>query len=234
MMVPLRRIIRFFPHHRARAAAALSIGLLSIAALPSPHRFQAAFRLASFSADVTVPPGHGMMGGAWLSTSIADPLEAHGLVLLGAGKPVVLVAIDWCEIRNRALERWQEVLAEAAGTDPERVMVCTVHQHDAPVADLEAEQILRRRNAEGTVCGVAFHEAAVQRVRKALRASPASARRVTHLGLGQAQVERIASNRRYLMPDGSVRFDRTSSTRNPSAIEAPENLVDPWLKTLSF
>lgn len=41
-----------------------------------------AFRLAH-SADVTVPVGHGMMGGAWLSKSVADPLFANGIVLMG-------------------------------------------------------------------------------------------------------------------------------------------------------
>ena len=41
------------------------------------------FRLATFAADVTVPMGHGMMGGSWLSKTVADPLEANGLVLLG-------------------------------------------------------------------------------------------------------------------------------------------------------
>ena len=39
-------------------------------------------RIATFNADVTVPIGHGMMGGLWLSKSIADPLEARGIVLL--------------------------------------------------------------------------------------------------------------------------------------------------------
>ena len=158
----------------------------------------------------------------------------QALETVGAGRPVVFVAVDWCEIRNLAFVRWQSVLAEAAGTLPERVMLCTVHQHDAPVADLEAEEILRAGNAKGTVCDPGFHEVAVQRVAQALRASLASARRITHIGLGQAQVERIASNRRYLMPDGSVRFDRTSGTRNELAAAAPENLIDPWLKTLSF
>jgi hypothetical protein len=212
----------------------LCAALLAGARLCSAAEPQPAYRLATFSADVTVPLGHGMMGGAWLSKSTADPLEAHGLVLLGTGKPVVFVAVDWCEIRNEALERWQQVLAEAAGTEPERVMVCAVHQHDAPVADPAAERILRERKAQGTVCDPSFHEVAVQRVGKALRESLPSARRVTHLGLGAAQVERIASNRRYLAPDGSVRFDRTSSMRDPVARDAPENLVDPWLKTLSF
>ena len=192
-------------------------------------------RLASFSADVTVPLGHGMMGGAWLSTRVVDPLEAHGFVLLpSAEAPVVFVSVDWCEIRNDAYARWQEALAEAAGTSPERVLISTIHQHDAPVADPGAEAMLRSRRLEGTVCDPAFHEIAVCRVAEALRVSLRGARRVSHLGTGQARVEKVASNRRYLMPDGQVRFDRTSATRNAFAIEADEGTIDPWLKTISF
>jgi hypothetical protein len=218
------------------AGTSLMIFVAILPALGSATALAAepSFRLATFSAEVTVPMGHGMMGGSWLSKQVADPLEAHGLVLLSTNKPVVFVAVDWCEIRNEAFERWQQALAQAAGTDPERVLVAAVHQHDAPVADPGAERILRDRRATGTVCDPVFHEAAVQRVAKALAASLPSARRVTHLGLGEAQVERIASNRRYLTPGGMVRFDRTSSTRNPAAQDAPENLIDPWLKTLSF
>ena len=220
-----------------RRSAIIRITLLAGGTAARPHFAFAdpiKFRLATFSADVTVPPGHGMMGGAWLSKSVADPLFAHGIALLGGELPVVFVAVDWCEIRNDALTRWQEALAEAAKTKPERVMVCAIHQHDAPVADLEAERILRASKAAGTICDPDFHERAVQYVAAALRESLKSAQPVTHFGTGQAKVGRIASNRRYAMPDGSVRFDRTSSTRNAFAIEAGEGLIDPWLKTLSF
>jgi hypothetical protein len=205
-------------------------GPATVSAVVPPPGYQ----LATFSADVTVPLGHGMMGGAWLSRSVADPLEAHGLVLLGADLPIVFVAVDWCEIRNDAYDQWRKVLGEAAGTNPERVMVCTVHQHDAPVADLQAERLLRAGQAAGTVCDVAFHAEAVQRVARALREALPGARPLTHLGLGEAQVKEVASNRRYLSPDGSVRFDRMSRTTNPAAVAAPEGLIDPWLKTLSF
>ena len=194
----------------------------------------AQLRVATFSADVTVPLGHGMMGGAWLSKSIADPLEANGFVLVGNGAPVVFVSVDWCEIRNEAYERWQTALAEAAGTTPERVLVTTVHQHDAPVADLGAERLLRARKLTGTICDPEFHERAVQSVARAVRESLPSARSITHIGTGQAKVEKIASNRRYVTPDGSIHFDRTSNTRKPVAIAANEGLIDPWLKTLSF
>jgi hypothetical protein len=147
---------------------------------------------------------------------------------------VVFVSVDWCEIRNLAHDRWREGLAEAVGTTPDRVMVSTVHQHDAPVADLEAEEILRQRGLAASVCDPVFHAEAVGRVAAAARASVPGARFLTGIGMGRSRVDRVASNRRYRMPDGAVRWDRTSATRNAFAIEAEEGLVDPWLRMLSF
>lgn len=195
----------------------------------------AEFSIASFTADVTVPKGHGMMGGLWKSKSVADPLYAKGVVLIGGEKPVVFVSVDWCEIRNEAFDRWRDVLAEAAGTTRERVLVSAIHQHDAPVADIGAQRILEERGLEGSICDMEFHEVAVQRVGKALREALKSKRRITHIGMGQAKVKEISSNRRYLLPDGKPSFNRGSaSARNVLAREAPEGTIDPWLKTLSF
>ncbi len=203
-------------------------------AMLAAHAAPPEFRLAMFQADVTVPLNHGMMGGAWTAKRVADPLEARGLVLLGGSAPVVLVAIDWCEIRNDAYERWQTVLADAAGTSRERVLVTSVHQHDAPVADLTAERLLRAAKRPGSVCDPAFHEQAVRRVAAALKASLPAARRVTHVGTGKAKVERIASNRRYVASGGAIRFDRMSRTTDAVAVAALEGVIDPWLRTLSF
>ena len=89
----------------------LAQSLAATAALAAPRVIAqpAGFRLAAFTADVTVPMGHGMMGGAWLSKGVGDPLLAKGVVLLGGDKPVVLVSVDWCEIRNAAFDRWREI-----------------------------------------------------------------------------------------------------------------------------
>ena len=150
-----------------------------------------------------------------------------------AGQPIVLAAVDWCEIRNDAYSRWRTVLAEAAATVPERVLVCSVHQHDAPVADLEAERILRAHKAKGSICDPEFHERPC-RPWPAPSAPLKTAQRLTHIGIGQAKVEKVASNRRYLGSDGKPRFGRTSATRDAAVREQPEGIVDPWLKTLSF
>jgi hypothetical protein len=196
------------------------------------------YRLATFSAEVTPPVGHPLLGGATFvppAKRLEDPLWANGFVLLGPDKPLVLAAIDWCEIRNDAHDRWRAALAEAAGTEPQRVLVSSIHQHDAPLADLEAQRILQRYQAAGQVIDLDFHEKAVRRVAQALRRALPRAQRLTHLGLGQARVEHVASNRRYLGRDGQPRFDRSSASGgDPFKREQPEGTIDPWLKTLSF
>jgi len=194
-----------------------------------------AYRLAPFTVDVTPPLGHPLMGGGIAPAQrVDDPLFAHGFVLLGDAKPVVVVAVDWCEIRNDAYERWREVLAEAAGTDKERVLVAALHQHDAPIADLAAQRLLEEHKAKGGICDLAFHERTVERVATALKNSLKEPRRITHLGAGQAKVDKVASNRRYPGADGKPRFDRMSATRAAAIRDADEGLIDPWLKTLSF
>src|SRR5262245_61923973 len=105
-------------------------------------------QLTTFTADLTPQLGHPCIGGGIASVpKIDEPLFAHGSILLGYGKPIVICGIDWCEIRNDAYERWCSVLADAAGTETERVLVACLHQHDAPVADLEAERILKKNGA---------------------------------------------------------------------------------------
>jgi hypothetical protein len=194
-----------------------------------------ALLLAFFVADVTPPVGHPLCGGLVKPVvRVADPLSARGFVLIGAGKPIVLCAVDWCEIHNDAYDRWRSALAEAAGTTPQRVMVMTLHQHDAPVADLEARRLLEQRGERRAGCDPAFHEQALRRVADAVRAAMKSSHRITHIGVGQAKVERVASNRRIVGPDGKVGAMRGSSCRDEALRAAPEGLIDPWLKTISF
>ena len=169
------------------------------------------------------------------ASTIDDPLQAHGFVLLGAGAPIVLAAIDWCEIRNQSYRRWREALAKAAGTAPERVMLCSVHQHDAPVSDLGAEEILATSGLGGATLDAEFQESAILAVASALETGLQGARTVTHVGLGRATVAGVASNRRVTMPDGQVSFLRGShSGGDPVFRDAPEGTIDPWLQLISF
>src|SRR5690606_5801781 len=100
----------------------------------------AELRVALFQVDATPPLGSPVAYAP--ARKIEDPLSARGLVLLGAGKPIVLCAVDWIGIGNEGHDAWRERLAEAAGTTPDRVAVHTLHQHDGPRCDFTAEQLL--------------------------------------------------------------------------------------------
>jgi hypothetical protein len=194
-----------------------------------------AYHLASFSCDVTPPAGHPLCGG-WIEPvrGVDDPLYARGIVLLGAGAPIVLCSVDWCGLRNDANRLWREGLAKAAHTTAERVAIQCVHPHNAPFADVEAQKIIESIPGAPISLDLKFFQQALTRTADSVKAALAKTTRVTEFGIGQAKVEQVASNRRVLGPDGKVKFTRTSATKNKEARDAPEGLIDPWLKTLSF
>ena len=192
-------------------------------------------RIATFRCDATPPLGTPLCEGLVMpALRVDDPLTARGIVLLGAEKPIVLCAVDWVGIGNDGYEAWRRALAEAAGTDPRRVAVHTLHPHDAPGCDFSAEALLKERGLGGAGFDPAFAEKAIARAAAALRESLRHPRVATHVGQGRAKVEKVASNRRVLGPDGKVKHVRFSSCRDPEAIAAPEGVIDPYVRVLSF
>ncbi len=211
--------------------------LVAIAAIPAlaARADEPKFTISTFTAEVTPPIGHPCMGGGIAPVKqIDDPLFANGFILRGVGKPIVYVAVDWCEIRNDAYDRWRNVIAEAVGTEPVRVLVSALHQHDAPIADLAAQKLLEEQKAKGAICVLDFHDKTVRKVAGAAKASLARTRAVKQIGIGQAKVEKVASNRRYIDENGKVRYDRMSASRDAKIRAGEEGTIDPFLKTLSF
>ncbi len=196
----------------------------------------ARLRLAPFRFDVTPPLGHPCCGG-WIRpvVGVDDPMEAIGFVLLGAGEPVVLCAVDWTGLLNEAHVQWRQALAEAAGTTPDRVAVQCLHQHNAPFACLEAERIVQQQGDLPHIVDVAFFLECLERGRKSVQLAMQNARPVTHVAQGQGKVEKVASNRRvYRDETGRIKAMRGSSCRNQELRALPEGLIDPWLKTVAF
>ncbi|MBA3314272.1 MAG: hypothetical protein H0T47_13425 [Planctomycetaceae bacterium] len=189
-------------------------------------------KIAVFAADVTPPIGSPV---AYAPTrSIVDPLSAKGVVLLGKDAPIVLCAVDWIGIGNGGHDTWRERLATAAGTTADRVAVQTLHQHDAPDCDFSASELLTENGVSGRRYDDAFAREALNRTAEAIETALKATTPVTHLGIGVAEVEMVASNRRILGPDGKVALIRFSSCRNAEAIAAPEGTIDPKLRLVSF
>jgi len=223
-------------HSRRKALKNIATALGGgIVAINSVAKETPGFRLSSFMADVTPPVGNPLYNGSpEIATAVVDRLEVHGLVLHGSDKPLVLAAVDWCEIRNESYERWRSVLAEAAHTDKQRVVLSCVHQHDAAYSDFVAQRLLKANHVKEDLCDPRFDEQALEGVASAVRKCLANSTPITAIGTGQGKVEKVASNRRYVTPDGKVSFERVSAEHDPVVRDMPTGLIDPWLKTLSF
>lgn len=193
--------------------------------------------IAPFRFDVTVPMGHSLCGG-WITpaTTVSDRLEAIGLVLLGAGKPIVLCAVDWTGILNEAHLKWRVALAEGAGTTPDRVTVHTVHQHNAPFACLESQRYVEKLGKPPYIMDVDFFFRTLDLGRKTVADTVKKARPVTAIATAEAPVSRIACNRRILGDDGKVKVNRSVNCfdKRPDLQALPEGLIDPMLKTVAF
>lgn len=193
---------------------------------------QAPLRIVRFEAAATPPVGTPM---AYMPIErIDDSLRVKGLVLLSEEAPIVLCALDWIGISNGGQDAWRMALAEAAGTSPDRVAVHALHQHDAPAYDADAELILLAHGVDDQGIDHAFARTAIRGAARALREAMARPAEVTHLGLGKARVERVASNRRILGPDGHVVLTRWSATRDSVKRSAPEGISDPYVRAVSF
>src|SRR5215510_14461654 len=102
------------------------------------QRSHSGLRLATFDIDATPPIGSHMAYDP-VTNKWDLGLRARGVVLLGAGEPIVLSAVDWLGIANEGHDAFRTALGRAASTSPARVAIHTLHQHDAPDCDFSAE-----------------------------------------------------------------------------------------------
>lgn len=219
---------------RGCALAAAVAAVVALFILPrSVVAAESGLRVAVFDVDATPPVGSRMAYDP--VTNVWDlGLRARGIVILGAGKPVVLAALDWIGIGNDGHDAFRDVLAKAAGTDPGRVAVHTLHQHDAPDCDFGAERILREAGVDPLSYQGDFARETLRRLDIAVRGSLSTAQPWTQIGLGEAEVNQVASNRRLLGPDGKVRATRYTACPDPVLRAEPEGTIDPKVSLISL
>ena len=210
-----------------------SIALGAEAKQPLAASESGGLSLAVFDVDATPPIGS-MMAYDPVTNKWDLSLRARGVVLLGADKPIVLCAVDWIGIANEAYDTFRARLALAAGTTADHVAVHTLHQHDAPDCDFSAEQILKDAGMAPRQFESSFQRQTLSELESAIRTALRNSRPVTHLGLGQARVEQVASNRRIFGPDGKVRAVRYTACPDPALRAEPEGTIDPIVSLVSF
>src|SRR6266567_3789683 len=169
-----------------RILSCLVIGWLSagstFAADPAGEPRSSGLSLATFDIDATPPIGSHMAYDP-VTNKWDLGLRARGVVLLGAGEPIVLCAVDWIGIANEGHDVFRNSLARAAGTIPARVALHTLHQHDAPDCDFSAEKILKEAGMEPRQFESGFQRQTLSELERAIRQALLRAQPVTHLGL---------------------------------------------------
>ncbi len=220
-------------------AAFLVFALFAVLLILSPSGACGAsgepLKVACFRADITPGIGDPLCNGLVMpAKAIITPLTARGVILLNAGSPLVLCALDWVGIGNESYDLFREEIAKATGTVRDRVALHALHPHDAPGSDFAAARLLAEYGLTNCCSNPEADRRALRRIVEAAKAALATAQNVTHVGLGSGRVERVASNRRILGPDGLVSATRYGACRDPKIIAEPEGLIDPLVRLVAF
>lgn len=192
----------------------------------------APLRAGVFAVDASPPVGSPLAYDPTKGT--AHPLSCKGVVLIGEGKPIVVCALDWIGVGNDGQRVFRAGLAEAAGTTVDRVEVHALHQHDAPVCDFSTDRLLAEYGINREFYDADLARDVIARTAAAVKQAVAVAKPVTHLGLGRAKIEKVASNRRILGADGKVQHVRWTATTDPAVRAFPEGVIDPALRMVSL
>jgi hypothetical protein len=217
----------------ARLACALLVASLVLGS-PALAQDSPGLRAATFDVDVTPPIGSAMPYGEVIAHWDLG-LRARGIVLLGAGEPIVLCAVDWVGIANAGHDAFRTALADPAKTSPERVAVHALHQHDAPSCDFTVEEIVKAHGLDAPSYDGTFAREVIARLAEAVKASLDAAQPLTHVGIGSAEVHKVASNRRILGPQGkTVMASRFTTCVDPELRSVPEGTIDPMVSVIAL
>jgi len=190
-------------------------------------------RVATFSCDVTPDRGEPLIWAKPLE-SVESPLLAKGVLLEDGKNRYVLCAIDWCLLSDESELSFRKSLAAGANTDLARIAIQSVHQHAAPYADEGAHRLLDAAPKQLTHLSAKFLDTLRARLEKAVERAAKQLTPFDQIGWGQAKVERVASTRRLRAADGKIVVRYSTGGKDPKMAEAPEGLIDPMLKTITF
>ena len=125
------------------------------------------------------------------------------------------------------------MIAAAAGTEPDCVAVQCIHQHTAPLVDMDAQKLLAGIGDPQWQLDPKVFGAIAERLAVAVKQSLGRLEPFDRIGVGQAKVDRVASNRRPVDAKGTIRV-RVSTTKDPAVRALPEGTINPYVKTITF
>jgi len=189
-------------------------------------------QISYFSEDVTPALESPLAFGT--ARSIRDSLSARGIILQFDENPLIICAVDWIGISNEAMDYFREQLAKSISTKPERVAIHALHLHDGVRGDLTAARLLDQYGDPDIYYDPIFLKEVVHRVARSAKEALKNKQPVTHVGYGEARVEKVASNRRILNRSGKVQTMRWNHTPSLQLRSEPEGVIDSRLNMVTF
>jgi neutral ceramidase len=186
-------------------------------------------RLGRAAVEITPPVGVPMGGYFYLrpSTAVHDGLYVKSLVLENEGSKAALVACDMVGLPRNFVELARRLIEQTTGLKGEQVMISATHSHTGP----EMDPIILEQ-AEGTMAQAVkqYHASLPVRIAECVKQAEANltpARAWPSVG----REDSLSFNRRFLMKDGTVRFN--PGKLNPDTLR-PVGPTDPEIVVVYF
>ena len=186
-------------------------------------------RVGRAEADITPPVGM-PVGGLFylrLSTGRHDDLHAKALVMEKDGVKVALVACDLIGVPARIARSARQLIEKTSGLPGDRVMISGTHTHTGPEMDPVILESAEKETAKIIEEYFATLPAKIAESVKLAEANLTPARAWAAVGRENS----LSFNRRFLMKDGTVRFN--PGKLNPDIVR-PVGPIDPDVAVVYF
>lgn len=187
------------------------------------------FRIGRAAVKITPPPGIPMAGyySVRLAEGTHDDLYAKALVFEKDGVKAAMVACDLVGVDRYVVEAARKAIDSTTGVRGENVMISATHSHTGP---LLTQRFLAGVEGEALRIAKQYIAALPNRIAEAVKLAEAGlAPGDLQAGLGRE--ESLSFNRRFLMKDGSVRFNPGKMNQD---IVQPVGPIDPDVAVAYF
>jgi hypothetical protein len=196
----------------------------------TPQGQRTMLKVCTFQVDCTPPDG--TMVGLDVGSSASgtrDPLYMRGVILEDNGARSIIAALDFCALLNGSYDEFRFALAGAVKADVNKTIIHCIHQHDAPLIDFQVSNYIEPENYYPR----SWFDAIMEKCSQAAVQASKKMSAVAKIGFAETRLHGFASNRRVIMPDGSIRM-RFSRCDDKKLKEQPVGIIDPLLRTVAF
>ena len=184
-----------------------------------------------FNVDVTPEIGGPIAFG--INKKTDSPIFIRGVIIDDSKKRIVLASCDFLYIWGNAYEQMKKVIAKAAGTVPQKVLLHSVHQHDSINIAIELNDI-HKKYIGIEVTPLAYYKKINEDMENAVAKAVRKMKTVKNLASAERRISGLASNRRLLDKNGKVHAMRWSMCHNPELQSEATGVIDPMLRSIAF